>query len=582
MKRQIFLCQSLLAAAILSSAAQAQTSSTWTATTAGAYNWFDAGNWSANGVPDASTERAAFNQAGFGLSGVYDVTIGSDLTLGRITFDSVNPTAATVNLLGAGTITLNDSTGTNQATIQRNANSPLGFINNNIILDDANGVTLNGNFRINGAISGNSTLSKAGTANTYIGAGNTFSGNVSLNGGALIATAANAYSSATGGTYTFAGTASGGFGTDAFATTTFNNAIVLAGAGTSGNAFYVGRDAGSILDITTSSITDQGTSANGAVSIARVTADNPYSVGATGTGTGTVKFSGTGFTVNRNVTGGANTAIMELANTSGTQTWSGNFTGFTGSSAIVKSGAGTAIIGQASAAHTYTSQTRVDAGTLILNGTFTQASALNASGLGSGSTGRFQVESGGILQVDGRINVQHATNSTSNNAVLIKSGGTLAPGANGIGTIVLDAASFVRSGGNDRILNMATGSFFAYEIAANGGSADRIDFWSYQSGDLLLNDNTLNVTLTGPLIEGTYTVDLFRFFSDGGTTATASGISSGLVLGVQPDDISAWSLIYNTNAIQLQYTIDVIPEPRAALLGSLGLLALLRRRRQSC
>jgi hypothetical protein len=524
MKPRPALIHTLLSAAILSSAAQAQTTSTWTATTAGAYNWNDAANWTTNpAVPNGSTNRAAFNNDANPLSGVYDVTLATDITLGRITFTSttVAPTAGTtVNLLGAGNITLTDSTGTNQAFIQKDARSPLGFINNNLILADADGVSLNGNIKINGAISGSSTLNKVGTAATYLGGANTYSSHVNLNGGALIGTVANAFSGATGGNYTFIGTATAGFGTDAFATTTFNNAIVLAGAGTNVSHFYVGRDAGSVLDITTSSITDQGTIANGAVGISRVTADTNYNVGATGTGTGAVKFSGTGFTVNRNVLGGANTAIMDLSPASGTQTWSGNFTGFTGSSSVVKSGAGTAIIGASTSTHTYASQTRVDAGNLILNGTFTQAASSTGGGLGSSSTGRFQVEDGGILQVAGTINVGLGSNTNANNAMLVKSGGTLAPGANGIGTIVFNGAGFGanRSGGNDVQLNMATGSNFAYQVAADGGSADRIDFWSYASTDLLLNNNTLNISLTGLLAAGTYTVDLFRFFSDGGTT----------------------------------------------------------------
>ena len=85
---------------------------------------------------------------------------------------------------------------------------------------------------------------------------------------------------------------------------------------------------------------------------------------------------------------------------------------------------------------------------------------------------------------------------------------------------------------------------------------------------------------------GTYTWDLFNFASETGTFASIALADqySGSLLDADSNGI--WDLTDGDNTWQFTEStgvlgLTVIPEPRAALLGGLGLLALLRRRRSA-
>jgi len=280
-------------------------------------------------------------------------------------------------------------------------------------------------------------------------------------------------------------------------------------------------------------------------------------------GAGTVERSGSG-TFALTIDGGVGTA---------TSTFSGvaQDTGAV-NLGITKAGSTTQVL---SGPNTYTGQTQINGGTLLINGTHIEASAVTANGYNSATNGHFRVASGATFGGSGRIS---GNNSQSNsNMVLVQSGGTLAPGSNGIGTLTLDGVNI--SGAGAEVLNMAAGAEFAFQLAGNGGTPDRVDFWNYAGGDFLLNANAINLSLSGPIVAGNYTVDIIRFFSNSGTTTVASGIASGLVLGTLDANISGASITFGTDVISIQYT--AIPEPTTALLllGGLGMTALLRRRR---
>jgi autotransporter-associated beta strand protein len=222
---------------------------------------------------------------------------------------------------------------------------------------------------------------------------------------------------------------------------------------------------------------------------------------------------------------------------------------------LLKSNSGTLTL---SGTNTYTGTTTVSQGTLLVNGTHITSTS------GSGYT----VSGGSTLGGTGRLAV--------NGSVSVASTAILSPGAS-IGTLALDGANTT---GN--VLNMTTGSKFSFELDGSGGTPDQLAFWNYLSGDLTLNANTIDLSLLGTQAAGTHSVDIFRFFSNAGTTATTHAFSSGLNIGTLGTGISSASIDWdgtgnNNQTIALTYT--VIPEPRAALLGGIGLLMLLRRRR---
>lgn len=208
-----------------------------------------------------------------------------------------------------------------------------------------------------------------------------------------------------------------------------------------------------------------------------------------------VTISGTG-DLNRTLTlGGSNTGDNLLASPLANP-------GGTGKLSVEKADAGRWILG---GSHTYTGNTLVSAGTLLVNGV-----------LGASNT------------------------SVASSATI---------GGNGIigGSLSLDAgANFLFS--------------LTDTLTVNGGS---VSFGGFGINNLIGLDSTVaNGTYT--LIDGT---------ADFGTFANVSnfGAANAVDLGAGK---SAYFAPGSLNVI-------VIPEPRAALLGGLGLLALLRRRRAS-
>jgi hypothetical protein len=154
-------------------------------------------------------------------------------------------------------------------------------------------------------------------------------------------------------------------------------------------------------------------------------------------------------------------------------------------------------------------------------------------------------------------------------AVAINTTGALSPGAS-VGTLGTGA------------LSLNTGSTFAYELNTTAVTGDLLN----ANGNLSF-DGTVTLSLTdlgsnSLLALGTKFTLISYFGSwDGDTFSGFADNSEFTSLGnqwrIDYNDVSAGSA--NGGTYSNAVTLTVIPEPASALLGSLGLFLLLRRRR---
>jgi len=244
---------------------------------------------------------------------------------------------------------------------------------------------------------------------------------------------------------------------------------------------------------------------------------------------------------------------------------------------LVKNGTGTTTL---SAVNTYTGATNVNAGKLTISSTGT---INTSSGVTVAAGAKFVHNSSTALTAAVTLN----GNTTANRAVL---GGTGTVGT----SVTLDNLGDTLSPGNSPgIQNYTpaqTWASFSYDWEVNNftGTTAGTDF------DQLGLASTLNLTggsgayilnvlgLTAGNVAGL--VPDFSEINRSWTILTSTGITGFNAAnwtidtaGFTDPDTGVWSISQSGNNLVLAYTI--VPEPRAALLGGLGLLILLRRRR---
>jgi autotransporter-associated beta strand protein len=210
--------------------------------------------------------------------------------------------------------------------------------------------------------------------------------------------------------------------------------------------------------------------------------------------------------------------------------------GFTLASAVVNSGGTTNLVKNGSgtntlnATSTYTGSTTVNAGTLLVNGALAGTSGTSvASGATLGGTGSIA------------------------NSVTVASGGSLSPGTAssidslGLGSLDLQGALLIEW---DTTVSPNI-DFLDIAGTLNLGSNSSITFTNLGVGSLDLN-----------------TPYVFAEYGPGGLTGTFNTVN------LLP---AGFTIDYNYGGLN---QIAIVPEPGAALLGGLGLLMLLRRRRR--
>ena len=283
-----------------------------------------------------------------------------------------------------------------------------------------------------------------------------------------------------------------------------------------------------------------------------------------------------------NGTAGTNNRAVVLTNLSGFEVTGQNALTVagvvSGSGGFIKSDTGTLVL---AANNTYTGATTVSGGMLAITGT---GSINSSSGISVASGSHFKYNS-----------------STPLTAPLSLSSGSTLSGSGTIGVdLALTSTSQILAPGNSPgIQTLATTqnwSSFTYEWETN-------DFLATTAGtDFDQIAITGNLNLTG-MTEGSYILDIISLTSGNlagavpnftetsrswdilTTTGEITGFNASYwTLNTDgftsaPEAQGTWSLGLNgsNDALVLSYT--VIPEPKAALLGGLGILLLFRRRR---
>lgn len=399
------------------------------------------------------------------------------------------------------------------------------------------------------------TLIKGGAGSLTLTGNNTFTGNVTISTGELKITHGNAL----------------GTGPK---TINAQNAGYLALDGSAGNISLASN-----LSITTAGLSilnSAGTNViNGTV---RTIAGN---------GTSTITSDGGSLNLAGNIDSGATgNRVLELSGTStGANTVSGSISNGTATLAVTKSGTGTWSI--TNGTNAYTGATNVNAGTLVVSatGSINTSSGVNING------GNFRYNASTNLSPtvtfnSGTISGTNWDGSLSGQT--IATGQTISPG-NSPGTATTGAQTWASGGSYLWEINDATGTAGTdpgWDLLSGSSTLD-ITAASGSEFNLLLTSLTLANTagFAANFIDaGSYTWMIADFASITGFDATDFNINTSAfantftgTFGVSLGGVGA---VPGDNS-QIYLTYTPVPEPRAALLGSLGLIALLRRRR-SC
>lgn len=534
------------------------------------------------------------------LSGSNTYTGGSVINSGVI---SINTTAS----LGAvaGNLSINAGTLKTTANISTARNIAIQHASSGILVDS-------GTYAVSGVISGSGTLNKTGAGTLSLSGSNSFSGAYTVGEGTLSFTSTNATGSnvinignAAVSLTSTSGDSVGSLnfteGTGSFsASNSISNylttGVIQAAAGATGNVSIAGRatlggaSGSGTLNLAVGNVNGQSdsrydlggswTAFTGTVNFNATTASSGARlfmnggsfngdlsnaiVNISGTGANSMAVAGRFFTngtINIGALSGDAGAILQTASASGAGTYAIGAKGLnTTYAGVIQNGASALSINKVGSAgtltltgdSTYTGATTVSAGTLLVNGSLgNTAVSVNNGGKLGGS--------------DGVIGLVAAS-------VTVNSGGTLAPG-NSAGTLTVNGSTTLNSN-----------STYAFEYTGGGSAADLLDV----NGTLNINEGAL-LSLTDL---GTFSMgDKFTLFAYESLLGSFTAYADGQAYSINGGD---WLFNYNDSNAGLNggtvsgaegsgfITITAVPEPSAALLvGGLGVLSLLRRRRSA-
>jgi MYXO-CTERM domain-containing protein len=483
--------------------------------------------------------------------GALDNTTGSALTLSTNNALSIN---SNFEFKGSSDLNL----GTGAVTLDAN----------HVVTVDAGKLTIGGAFT-----SSQYQLTKAGAGTLVLSGANSFSGPVTVSGGAL--STSNVASLGTGtqvnigsgsalqytgssatitqditvtsGTGTIANT--GGGALTLSGTLNKNGTVLtLTGGVINANGAITGSSAGSDLVVDAATVNENAANSyngptyirnagtlNANVADALPTTNGRTAVVLDDTGSGGSKLALGADQSAAALTGAVSSTVdlgghtLTVGSSSGSTTYSGVITSSSGG-ILVKDGGSTLVLTGAS---TYSGGTQINAGTL---------SVTNTSGSATGS-GALVVNSGGTLNGTGTVG-----------SVSVASGGTIAPGLS-VGALNVNGT-----------LDLVGGSHLDYNLGSVSSLLNVSGALNYTGGGSAIFDIANNGSMTS---NTDYTLINY---------ASESGLSlANLALGNIPSVFSGHFVI-GANSLTLH--VDTVPEPSRALLGALGLAFLTLRRRR--
>jgi autotransporter-associated beta strand protein len=366
--------------------------------------------------------------------------------------------------------------------------------------------------------------------------------------------------------------------------------------GANNTSLNVGAVTGSISTAAATVTLNNTISSTGQLSLASYTSANTA-------GGETLILTGTGIgNISGAITPGATTLSLQKSNGTGTWVLSGS-SSHTGTTVI---NGGTLQLGNGGTTGSLSATGAItNNGNLTINrsNAFTQAADLNGQAING--TGSFTQAGGGITTLSASNGYTGATNvnagtllingsTSSSSAVTVAAGATLG-GTGSIGGIVTTSGILSPGASIETLssssLSFLPGSSFAYETNSSIGAATGADLMKVTGNVSLTGTVVLTITdlAASPAAYsfGTkfsllnYTGTWVGQFTYGGNPLAEGDFFT--------EGLNTWQITYSDTSGGQNYTteyaagnfvnITAIPEPRAALLGSLGVFMLFRRRR---